>query len=502
MKTDASQDHLPTGLRNGGLAEKIIAMARSKSGCSRSENLSQLVKHLVEELDNLRAEKLWLPLQQNGELSLESRYQQALDTEVTEDGAILRVCLAAAEDVPIEAWVVNMAAVKYANHFDDYDKVFGQFSPASLRERVMRIADRRAYHNNRNVTALADWPVFERELDAPQKGQTGLKTGFSMFDHHTGGLGRLTLVGGRTGVGKSMLVQSLAWGALKNGDDVGAIIYTFELSKSIVYGRLLSQASGIPYRQLASGELSKEQRVLRDRAALQLKDGPLKRLQVIQKVPTIPRQPILLSQFQADVNSFLEETGVRQVVIVIDSLQHVGTVPKGSSPPNAPRDEHDVVRTFRQVEEDREWNALAESDLDEDDQRVLLISGLQRWTRRLCTPHGFPVVVVSEVRKPESANQRLTVTDVLGKHHLVYAMDRVLLFEPNGVVSHECEVIPCTLTVAKIGEGLTRGEISFRFHHTHCRFEEVVPSTASPVKSMAKESSSPATKRAKRFAGK
>ncbi len=105
--------------------------------------------------------------------------------------------------------------------------------------------------------------------------EPGLKTGLGNFDRRTGGLkpGRLYVVAGGTGEGKSVFLKDAAVTFAKRGDKVG--FFTLEMSRVEVLQRAAAGEMGIEYRRVEEGTLSTEEHSRILHAQTWLYDAPL-----------------------------------------------------------------------------------------------------------------------------------------------------------------------------------------------------------------------------------
>ena len=476
------QDCLPPGLRKGGTADKIVVKVE---GCYGFSGHYELARILEKDLLILRDARFWKPdPSSNSETTAEARYKKALDQKVDNSAALFRVCMASQAKIDPLKDHIDVALSDYIENFELHNAAFGELIPTWFKDRHHEIVTYRAYRTNSNPTALQDMEIFEELLEVQsQRPMAGLATGFPNFDRATGGLRGLMLLAGHTGVGKSLWVLNAALGVLEQTRDAGVLIYSLELNKTRVMKRILSRVSGIPYRLLASSEPTEEQQSLHEEALVKLKDNYLGRIRIVEELPTVTPKPLTLARITRDMTDFREESGVDQVVVIIDSLQKV----------------------------------VVEEDLNEqeaEDKRWQLMLAVQNWTRRRDLPDGSPVIVISEVRKSEYPGKRLTAADVRGSYHLAYSADCILLLEPQETTNPHSQVVPTRINVAKMGEGEERGDLSFLFHHTVCRFEavtEVAPSASGSGKKSPPSKPSPTGKEAtpttsavskNRFAGK
>ena len=117
------------------------------------------------------------------------------------------------------------------------------------------------------------WAAYLGKEDNPHQA-AGIKYGIHELDECTGGVrpGELVLVAGFTGEGKSHLVASLAWNAMRNGKNV--VMFTTETTREEMEVRVLARHSrlpkfkcpgGIDSHEILSGTLSQEhKRIFRE----------------------------------------------------------------------------------------------------------------------------------------------------------------------------------------------------------------------------------------------
>ncbi|MDN5894432.1 MAG: hypothetical protein L0H93_10445 [Nocardioides sp.] len=91
-----------------------------------------------------------------------------------------------------------------------------------------------------------------------QEGLPGLSVGSNDLDETLGGLqpGQLVVIGGRPSVGKSVVATDLFRAALRQ--DLGAMLFTLEMTSGQVSKRLISAEARVLYSSVRNGELTEE----------------------------------------------------------------------------------------------------------------------------------------------------------------------------------------------------------------------------------------------------
>jgi replicative DNA helicase len=86
---------------------------------------------------------------------------------------------------------------------------------------------------------------------------TGLLTGITMFDKHTGGLQGtdLIVIAGETSHGKTSLAMQMLLGACRN-PYTKAVVYSLEMSNQQLSARLLANESGLDYKTILFSKIS------------------------------------------------------------------------------------------------------------------------------------------------------------------------------------------------------------------------------------------------------
>jgi len=359
---------------------------------------------------------------------------------------------------------------EYREKKESYDALLGAAIPVPLHY----TADSIAYEQGEQPTALQDWPFFLYLLrEQKQSPRPGISTGLEPLDERIGGLLDMTIVAGDTGAGKTSLVLQLAVGAVKQSANVGALIYEAEVGKTALYRRLTSAESGVPLRRFARSDASETDMATVRAANNHFMASVLPRLRIIDCPPH--KSGLTFERMRQDIKDFMENANVERVVIVVDSLQLMSLRASTFEPTDS-----GVQHRQRQTE------------VEVAKQKMELLMAMQRWTRHLSSPGGFPFLVTSRVRKTTSKG-RLELADVYGSVDAVFNSSCILLVEPSDEPSIP-GVTPCMLNVAKIRDWGTTGDIRLDFHHEIFTFKD--RKQTPPTKASASRS------KATRFAGK
>jgi replicative DNA helicase len=126
--------------------------------------------------------------------------------------------------------------------------------------RSLRDADRSIAVDEMHLLANCFDDVMEKLETPSQSGLVGLPTGYPELDRMTLGWtpGQLVVIAGRPGMGKTALACCMAMTACGSGSP-GAI-FTLEMSKEELSGRLVCAKTGVPYWKIRTGHLSASER--------------------------------------------------------------------------------------------------------------------------------------------------------------------------------------------------------------------------------------------------
>lgn len=177
------------------------------------------------------------------------------------------------------------------------------------------------YHKEINIeSALAkiDWEWQERM--AGRQVHHSVFTGFPTIDEISGGLhfGEVSIIGGRTSSGKSILAQCMA---LYVAQKMPVLFFSSEMTQAQILMRMLSIMSNVPCNKIARQRLTDEEYQILIHHKNELAKKPIKIIDRALKVPTM----IIETQ------RYLSEKKVDKVLVVIDYLQRVPFVNDKSS---------------------------------------------------------------------------------------------------------------------------------------------------------------------------
>jgi replicative DNA helicase len=139
------------------------------------------------------------------------------------------------------------------------------------------VADIAIYSGARSTSVLTSEQAVDYVEDRTKRIISGeieqLKTGFSDYDFHVGGLfsNELVILAARTGEGKSAFALSLVNDiSLVQGKNTA--LFSLEMSTHESVCRLVTQLTGIPYKNVALGKLTPEQKKPYQEAMAKIKD--------------------------------------------------------------------------------------------------------------------------------------------------------------------------------------------------------------------------------------
>ena len=143
------------------------------------------------------------------------------------------------------------ACRNFSGGSETYCDALGRLLPAEF----AKIADRIDYKNCTNDTAAEDLDAFEERLESLRDevaagGLLGVPTGVKSLDDALSGIHGVTFLAATKGVGKTTLMLSTTLATLRNRDDFGVLILSFDEPKDRIYQRLFCMEAGITHRQL------------------------------------------------------------------------------------------------------------------------------------------------------------------------------------------------------------------------------------------------------------
>ena len=343
-----------------------------------------------------------------------------------------------------------------------YDAVLGDGIPKPLRfEGAVR-----DYRDNANPTALGDWQAFVYQLGQQRQApRPGMATGLADLDERTCGLYGLTLLGGEPASGKTGLALQLAAGAVRANPAVAALYVDLEMGKQPLYLRLLSRESGVTLPRIVTKDRTADDDAAVQAAAKRLRAEVLPRLRVVD-LATAHRDTLPTRLwFKQELERLLALDGVEGCLVVVDSINRMGV--------------EDAVLTHG---DDGPTRYQRLSELDALKARMEVLLEVQRMTRAVAGPAGFPVLAVARCRKPDRRGS-LELADLYGGADLGYDAQAVYLLERHDTT--DPLVTPVTLKLAKVREWGGEGDIDLDFHHTVSTFRPRTRSAAASGRSAA-----------------
>lgn len=290
-------------------------------------------------------------------------------------------------------------------------------------------------------------------------GRAGLPTSLPALDKALNGLRGLSLLGGGTGVGKSSLAMQVCLHALQADETLGVVYAAFDgVSLQYVFDQRLCHLAQIDYWRFASGAMSSDERSRLSRAQDQL-IKLARRMHTVSQ-PQVDEQGAWRGFFAGSVIQLVRQERLKRVLLVVDMLQNVPLM----RPPDSDEPVH--------------WDEFRRAVADPDHWRLEQIRLFHQQTL-VNGPEGWPILLVSETRKPEHGQAELKIQDLLGSVGHGYLAHSVLLLYPSGAKAGDNGPIPMTLRVAK-ARGGQRTDIPLSFHHGQFRFVEANTSLSQP----------------------
>jgi replicative DNA helicase len=258
----------------------------------------------------------------------------------------------------------------------------------------------------------------------------GIPTGFADLDALTGGLlpGQMVIVAGRPGMGKSTLLLDIARHAsIRSGHR--AAVFSLEMSRSEVIGRVICAQSRVPYMHLRDAALSEDDITRITRKLPDIQDAPL-------HVDDTPLMSMM--QIRAELTR-MQLRGEPADLVCIDYVQ------------------------------------LVQGSGRKSDNRQQEVSDISRGTKLMAKDFGVPVIMAAQLnRGPEArADHKPFLSDLRESGALEQDADLVLLlhredaYEPESPRAGEADFI-----VAKHRNGPT-GVITVAFQGHYSRFSDM-----------------------------
>jgi replicative DNA helicase len=307
---------------------------------------------------------------------------------------------------------------------------------------------------------------LERRREAVKtSGITGVSTGISQLDRAIGGVRDITILGGRTQVGKTSLAIQICLAALKTDPHLGvAYILGDNMSADDVVDQAICQVAQVDYQNYVTSALTTANQVKLAKATdwLRNKIGP--RMGIINKLPAGNRGCSHEQMFELCAG-LEQRIGASRLLVIIDMFDNIPL-------PRIMGGESELWKT-----------EVARIVSDPDRWRLEQIVNLSAESRDRCQG-GWPILVLAKIRKSGSANHELALDDLLGGVELAYTANTILFLLPKR--DAEGSTTPISLRVMKARHGQTT-TIPLLFDHAQSRFDEAVsPAQGKRVESTRK----------------
>lgn len=180
---------------------------------------------------------------------------------------------------------------------------------------IFQVTHRRAHQNLHTMPDSAS-RVYDKTIDALRNGvSTGVKTYLADLDRLLVGLrkGNLILVGGRPGMGKSSLLESIAAANASEGIAVG--LFNMEMTHDEITTRLIASESEIPFARIQAGKLFDPELPKFQAAVDCVSQWPL----IIDDTPSLTPDDL-----RAKARQMVYEFGVELIMVDYIQLMHAG----------------------------------------------------------------------------------------------------------------------------------------------------------------------------------
>lgn len=206
----------------------------------------------------------------------------------------------------------------------------------------------------------------------------------------------------------------MALAALRKDPDLGVIIYSLDMPRTVIYDRIVCHETGLDFAAYLSGPLPDATQKMMSDVNAKLRQDILPRLRIVERVPLWKPDKIAPYRAMVDVETaFVAKSGVQKQLTIVDYFQLLPVEEEVGSP------------------------------VDSDFLRVKLLQKLQERSRTSDNPMGDAFLVISEVRKGETGRTELGIADLMGSSRLGYAAQAILLMEPGPCGETDEEVPLC-----------------------------------------------------------
>jgi hypothetical protein len=377
-------------LRQGGAFEKALRRGKQLHLVEGATVRSRLLEG---ELDSIRRAYARGRLHDDGKVRTpERRFAHALLPEFRSRDSVdpvLPFCLATAAGFEKVAgsWKED-AWGRYSGDHEAYEAIFADLLPLEFRTARKALTDEQAYTSGSNPTAAGDWPVYRQHLYVRRKRPLqGVSTGLPSLDAALRGPRGLTLLSGVTGVGKTTLALAMAAAALRKHADLAVLYVSLEMSRTVLFDRLISLESGVPYCGLLAETYADADCQRLQAAEERLYREVLPRLRIVGPRSLPGPEGQILEPLLRHRSDLLLHARAGRALVVIDRFQDL--IP--------PTDDADDVKADRRL--------------------MSLLAAAQHQTCTAAHPEGDPFVVISKVRK-DAGPTGLESDDLLGSGDL------------------------------------------------------------------------------------
>lgn len=279
--------------------------------------------------------------------------------------------------------------------------------------------------------ALSPWLAQVETLaqtyqETGEVGRTGFMTGFAPYDRMTGGWhkGRVVLLGGQSGAGKTYLVITFLMNALNLGE--AGFLYCLEMSQDDLLSRIIQAQSGINARKLRQGNLSPE-----EQSQLVITDNTIRSAKGSIKLSTVdpgkPKQYITMERIRNEIRNEPVTPGL----VVLDYA--------------------DLI-----IDDERQYASLTDNkarfNLMQDERQAL--NQLIWECKELAREAGCVVMLLSQFNRDSQGRRKLDarprLSDFAGSSGLTNTADHVIaIFDPHAAKVAEVNAGEYWMTVLK-----------------------------------------------------
>jgi len=440
---------LPEGMEKGGRYDQVLESCRSK--CYQVEGAQYIRNLAVETLGTLQIEgQAAFSFNRTSEPLLHYHY-------LAETGA---------NPETVEA-VKQKALSAYLKAPQAYNLVFGELLKEEFVNHAKWQSACQVYKDGTSANVANDMAVYNDRLRQRQETATAnaLTTGLPTLDKLTGGLAEISILAGDTQTGKTQTAIEMGLAALTKNPRAGMLLFALDHeSHEQVIDRIICTIAGVNVLDYQQGSLSPEQNKKVAEAMTSLSADILCRVKVVEITPNFRSAKLCFEDHEGVSHTKGLDSGI--ICGQLASLHAVGQY-------------YPILTVIDLLQQMPVPESITADSLEADRWRIKQLQEVYAQTCQWATG-GWPILVLSQARKPERQRQRIEIADIKGSAGIAYSVKRIMLLSADPDADPAADATPITLTVAKCTGGRC-GDVPLVLDHVHSRMEEAQSKLKTPA---------------------